>query len=237
MAKRKLTATLPDEPVAPKPAPTGDPRVAAIRADKIVGRGTCSITRLRVERGLTVPAGERLTKKAATRLIDELLETPKLATAPKVDPNRRANQYPGTCVDCKGRVPEGEGWIEKVAGKWVTHHEGGCPAKATTPAPATITEDGMYQDPETGDVFKVQIAHHGSGNLYGKRLVVEVPGEKGRFEYEPGLLRRIRPEWKMTLDQATAFGRLYGVCCQCAAVLTDERSIAAGIGPVCARKF
>lgn len=195
------------------------------------------IVRLRAERGLIAPDGERLTKKAATRLIDELLETPKAATAPKVDPNRRANRFPGSCVDCGARVPEGEGWIEKVDGKWVTHHEGDCPARPAPEAkPAEVTEDGMYQDPTTGDVFKVQIAHHGSGNLYAKKLVVGESG-KGRFDYDPGRIRHIRPEWKMGLDQAVAFGKLYGICCQCAAVLTDERSIAAGIGPVCATKF
>jgi hypothetical protein len=41
----------------------------------------------------------------------------------------------------------------------------------------------------------------------------------------------------MTLDQAKAFGALYGACCNCGKTLTDERSIEAGIGPVCARKF
>ncbi len=41
----------------------------------------------------------------------------------------------------------------------------------------------------------------------------------------------------MTLEQAQEFGKLYGVCCRCAADLTDEDSIARGMGPVCAGKM
>jgi hypothetical protein len=99
---------------------------------------------------------------------------------------------------------------------------------------AEVTEDGMYQIPG-GDVVKVQIAKQGSGNLYAKRLVVDEDG--GSFEYEQGLIRKLRPEWKMSLEDAKAFGRLYGVCCNCGADLTDEHSIAEGIGPICAKRF
>jgi hypothetical protein len=102
-----------------------------------------------------------------------------------------------------------------------------------------VTEDGMYQDPATETIFKVQIAKQGSGKLYAKKLVVE--GEEGdytaSFEYAPGAIRKIRPEWKMTLEQAAKFGALYGVCCVCGRDLTDEGSIAAGIGPICAGRF
>lgn len=95
-----------------------------------------------------------------------------------------------------------------------------------------VTEDGMYQDPE-GNIFKVQVAKQGSGNLYAKRLDVEM----GKFEYERGLLYKINPDWKMSLEAAKAFGQLYGFCCVCARDLTDETSIAEGIGPVCAGRF
>ncbi len=42
---------------------------------------------------------------------------------------------------------------------------------------------------------------------------------------------------KMTLEEAEEFGALYGFCCRCGRTLTDENSIEAGIGPVCAGKF
>ena len=42
---------------------------------------------------------------------------------------------------------------------------------------------------------------------------------------------------RMSLDEAKAYGRLTGTCCQCGTKLTDETSIANGIGPICETKF
>jgi hypothetical protein len=108
----------------------------------------------------------------------------------------------------------------------------------------TAADEGMYRDPSTGEIYKVQLAVHGSGRPYAKRLVkiagwtFETHGKKSHeFEYVHGLVYKLPPEWKMTLDEAKAWGALYGSCCVCGALLTDEKSIAAGIGPVCAKKF
>ena len=100
--------------------------------------------------------------------------------------------------------------------------------------PAGITEDGMYL--VDGTIYKVQRAVHGSGNLYAKVLEI---GEYGsaRFEYAPGVVRTLTPEHKMTLDQAREYGALYGTCVVCGRTLTNEESIAAGIGPICAGRF
>lgn len=95
-------------------------------------------------------------------------------------------------------------------------------------------EAGIYRVDDTW--FKVQRAVHGSGFMYAKQLVVDGPGE-GHFEVARGAIRNIRPEHKVSLEEARQFGQLYGICCQCSATLTDETSIEAGIGPVCARKF
>lgn len=117
------------------------------------------------------------------------------------------------------------------------------PAAPKKAATATVTE-GMYRDPATGDIFKVQAAVHGSGQLYAKKLVaLEEPRVKGKktysheFAYVAGLIGRIRPEWKMSKEEAQEWGRLYGSCCKCGAVLTDEQSIANGIGPVCGGRW
>lgn len=119
--------------------------------------------------------------------------------------------------------------------------------KSTGEAKAAISSDGMYRNPDSGEIFKVQVAVHGSGNLYAKKLVVESDAvrdadgkivEPGivRFEFAKGAVAKLRPEWKMTLDEAKAFGALYGTCCVCGRTLTDEGSITAGIGPICAGK-
>ena len=106
------------------------------------------------------------------------------------------------------------------------------PAPAAKAAPVEL-EAGMYR---VGDVvYKVQKAIHGSGRMYAKRLVVHGPGE-ATFEYDSGAIRKITAEDRMTLEDAQAFGHNYGVCCNCGALLTDPKSIAAGIGPICAKK-
>ena len=74
---------------------------------------------------------------------------------------------------------------------------------------------------------------HGSGNLYAKRLVVQEHGSAS-WEYMPGLVTKLTEDERLTREQAVEFGRLYGVCGICGRTLTDERSIADGIGPICA---
>lgn len=121
------------------------------------------------------------------------------------------------------------------------------PFKADAPVPAPAPkaervelEDGMYL--VDGNYYKVQHAVHGSGNQYAKLAVIEsVPGSEGAgsdtwtvsFEYARGAIAKIRPEHKLTYEQAKEFGMIYGTCCRCGRTLTDELSIALGIGPVC----
>ena len=105
--------------------------------------------------------------------------------------------------------------------------------KAWRPA-AKVEQDGMYLTPD-GTVYKVQQAKvGGSGRLYAKRLVVE--DGTGTFVYAPGEMSRLDASMRMTLEQAQVYGRLYGVCVRCGSPLTDEVSIANGIGPVCGAK-
>lgn len=119
--------------------------------------------------------------------------------------------------------------------------------------PVGAVEDGMYKNPDTGEIMKVQVAVHGSGALYAKRLVLLSPDRyyektvrgkvvviKAEFVFESGLVRKIDPAWKMTLQEAMEYGQLYGVCCNCGATLTDDSpggSQELGIGPICARRF
>lgn len=96
-----------------------------------------------------------------------------------------------------------------------------------------IVEPGMYR--LEGDVYKVQIAVHGSQRPYAKRLVVDE--DSVHFEYAAGAVSRLSAEDRMTLEEAKEFGHLYGTCCVCGKTLTNESSIENGIGPVCAGKF
>lgn len=111
--------------------------------------------------------------------------------------------------------------------------------KTTATGPEEITE-GMYQSP-TGTIFKVQKAVHGSGHLYAKVLETDTDPVTGVteawFSYAAGAVRKIKPEWRMTHEQASAFGSLYGMCCACSRTLTDEDSQYNGYGRICAGKY
>lgn len=142
-----------------------------------------------------------------------------------------------TCGNC-GKVNATVAEIRECYGRGTTlgaqqsSFEDYLAEEVQTPEPA-IT-DGMWRTPD-GVIYKVQVAVHGSGRLYGKRLALD-PVE---FVYEPGvvgLLQRERAH-KLTLEEAKEFGALYGVCCVCGRTLTNETSIAEGIGPVCSGRL
>lgn len=110
--------------------------------------------------------------------------------------------------------------------------------------------EGMHR--LDGVIYKVQRAVHGSGRLYAKELVTTDTTCGGcetcdgedlclrtdvRFEYASGMIRRLSEATRLTLEEAKAFGALYGACCVCGKTLTNEDSIEAGIGPVCASRF
>lgn len=110
--------------------------------------------------------------------------------------------------------------------------------KRKTTTPSHEAPEGMHQLGER--IFKVQRAVHGSGHMYAKELVDHTTGDEDPhfvFERAPGVVRQLSEDTKMSLQEAKWFGALYGVCCVCGRVLTNEDSIASGIGPVCAKGF
>lgn len=137
-------------------------------------------------------------------------------------------------------------YMEKMTGHWTPGREGNASrwidrliAKVTElrkARPAVGIEDGMYL--LDGEIYKVQHAVHGSGNQYAKRFVPPVTeGERGTFDYAPGMVRQLRPEHRMTIDQAREYGALYGTCIRCGKVLTKEVSIERAMGDICAGKI
>lgn len=105
-----------------------------------------------------------------------------------------------------------------------------------------IADEGFYKVGET--YFKVQQAKHGSGRRYAKELVDmpvrdEETGElisKGYWDMARGVVYKLRKTDLLSVEEAAAFGQLYGICMYCWSELTDERSIEVGYGPVCADK-
>jgi hypothetical protein len=108
----------------------------------------------------------------------------------------------------------------------------GAQPEPTLSEPVYVSETGMYR--VNGRIYKV-LPSRSSERHYAKELVGEGDGTY-RFTYAPGAMRLIRAEHRMTDEQAREFGRTTGICCVCARLLTDPKSIEAGIGPVCSGK-
>ena len=103
-------------------------------------------------------------------------------------------------------------------------------------AKATV-EPGYYYEQASETVFQVVQAKT-TGNTYAKRLVPPAPGKKkGSWEYAPGAMKQAGQWLRLTAEEAGVLGAKWGYCCVCGATLTDPKSIAAGIGPICAAKF
>lgn len=81
------------------------------------------------------------------------------------------------------------------------------------------------------EVYKVQVSPS-TGNSYAKVFTQE-----GGWLYAQGMVNKMHDAQALTLEKAKEFGHLYGSCIICGRTLTDEASIDAGIGPVCAGKL
>lgn len=146
-----------------------------------------------------------------------------------------------SCGHCKGRHNTVAGVRE--CGLGVVLATDNPPPRLPAQVHNLITE-GMWTTEDGKRIFKVQIAHHGSGQLYTKELVEEkfsddVPSvwEFQMFRGGMTFLRKTAGIRQMSLEEAMEFGRLYGICCKCGRVLTNEESIALGIGPICRGAF
>lgn len=91
---------------------------------------------------------------------------------------------------------------------------------------------GMYRT-GSGTIYRVHESRE-TGRLYAKRMDWDMLTEsKPRFEYDKGAIYALTSADRMTLDEAKAWGVETGVCCVCGAFLTDAKSVARGIGPIC----
>lgn len=77
-------------------------------------------------------------------------------------------------------------------------------------------------------IFKTQTSK--DGNLYALQL----DESTGRWEYAKGAIHKLQPQTKVTIEQASAYGRKTGRCMICGRLLTNPESVERGIGPICA---
>lgn len=97
---------------------------------------------------------------------------------------------------------------------------------AAAPAAPTVGP-GLYMI--DGEIYRVAL-NRAKTRVYAKRLV----GRRS-WAYAPGVVNRLTDADLVTAERAAEFGHHRGFCCNCGADLTDDRSLAAGYGPVCAR--
>lgn len=119
------------------------------------------------------------------------------------------------------------------------------PNRPKQQVPVVQPEEGGFYQVGTR-VFRLNLG--GSGRLYAKELVeLQVPQEASngvrrfRWEYAQGVMRSIRPEHRLTREQAEEFGQRSSCCIRCGIELdpniTDRNGNKRFIGPVCEKKM
>lgn len=118
-----------------------------------------------------------------------------------------------------------------------------CPKHQVTPGQGGQPEIGVYVL-EDGTLVQAK-PNRQRTNVYtkvwvsisGKRLTLTDEDVHGEWQYAPEYKGRVRPELKMTAEQAERFGIVYGQCARCGRHLKDATSVREGIGPVCRKYF
>ncbi len=106
-------------------------------------------------------------------------------------------------------------------------------AERTTTVSSPANETGMYENEE--GIFRVKQSRE-TGHLYAMKFDPTGATKSERFVYERGAIHRLSAEHRMTVERACELGVSMSICCVCGADLTDAKSVAKGIGPVCEKK-
>lgn len=97
----------------------------------------------------------------------------------------------------------------------------------------TISEVGAYL--YEGVVYSIR------KNQVGRLILWTYNPERKSYERNypatKNLLHKIQPENRLTLELAVKYSAQIGICVHCGKSLTVLKSIAGGIGPVCAKKY
>ena len=99
--------------------------------------------------------------------------------------------------------------------------------------PVTVTEVGAYL--YEGEIYSLRIG------VESRKWQVWSYDENAkkylRNDSLLPLLKKIQPANRLTLEQAIKRSVQTGVCCHCGRTLTQLKSVAGGIGPICAKRY
>ena len=102
--------------------------------------------------------------------------------------------------------------------------------------PITITEVGAYL--VEGVIHSIR-----KGNQSKKWQVWSYDSQAGKYlrEFnqvkEDSILQKVQPADRLTLELAIKYSVQTGICCHCGRTLTVLKSVAGGIGPICAKRY
>jgi hypothetical protein len=102
--------------------------------------------------------------------------------------------------------------------------------------PITITEVGAYL--LDGTIYSIRL-----GNQSKKWQVWSYDNQAGKYLREPMqakedlILQNVQPSNRLTLENAIKYSVQTGICCHCGRTLTVLKSVAGGIGPICAKRY
>lgn len=88
---------------------------------------------------------------------------------------------------------------------------------------------GVYKRGD--DIYRV-IKGRQSSNTYAQKLATDPSGQPV-WDYAGGMIFELKVEELISAEVAAQMGRARGYCVICGRYLTDETSVARGIGPVC----
>jgi hypothetical protein len=102
--------------------------------------------------------------------------------------------------------------------------------------PIAITEVGAYLLDEV--IYSIRIGNQSkkwqvwSYNDTYKKYLRETDKAK-----EDSILQKVQPSNRLTLESAIKYSVQVGICCHCGRTLTVLKSVAGGIGPICAKRY
>ena len=102
-----------------------------------------------------------------------------------------------------------------------------------TDVPLSITEVGAYL--HNGTIYSIRQGQESkkwqvwSYNDIAKKYL--------RNDTLQPILKEITPNNRLTLEQAVKYSVQTGICCHCGRTLTVLKSVAGGIGPICAKRY
>ncbi len=110
----------------------------------------------------------------------------------------------------------------------------GRPVTGAVQGPSASVEDGATYRAPDGRVFHAYLGQ--SGRLLLKLWTAggeDSDGEGGTFDYFGAASRLPSGSVRLTTEECQDFGRATGTCAICMRHLTDDESVARGIGPIC----